>query len=126
MRTTLLARTVLVVLAAVALLAASPAAGASSNHNPLFDFTDAFYKSNGVKPAAIVGRANGADGISTVDQAPDRQHRDVRMLLHIAAYDHSGGLRFWSPAGSLNGDGFTNDDAGRKAKALAESSKIWL
>jgi hypothetical protein len=48
------------------------------------------------------------------------------MLLHIAAYDDSGHLRYWSPTGSLNTDGFTNNAAGRAAKALAEASKIYL
>jgi len=125
MRTSLFARTVLALWAVLALVAASPA-GAAGDNSPIFDFTNAFYRSHGVRPAAVLGRPTGADGISTVDQAPDRDHRNVRMLLHIPAYDHSGGLHFWSPTGSLNGNGFTNDDAGRRAKALAESSRIWL
>ena len=124
----LLTRFVLGVIAAVALLAAVPSAGASGSddNTPLFDFTDAFYRSEGVRPGAILGRPTGSDGISVVDEAPDSIHRDVRMLLHIPAYDHSGHLYFWTPTGSLNNSGFTANAAGVEAKALANASKIWL
>jgi hypothetical protein len=125
MSTSLRGRVILAVLVVMAVFAAAPAAHAADN-DPLFDFTDRFYRANGVNASRILGRPTGADGISVVDEAPDAAHRDVRMLLHIPAYDHSGGLAFWSPTGSLNGDGFTKNDAGRAARALAESSKIFL
>ncbi|HEX8580805.1 MAG TPA: hypothetical protein VF640_00665 [Acidimicrobiales bacterium] len=105
----------------------SGAATASSDGNtPPFDFTDRFYKANGVNPSRILGRVTGSDGISVVDQAPDRNHRNVRVTLTIPTYDHSGNLYVWVPTGSLNGNGFTRDAAGQEARALAESSAIYL
>jgi hypothetical protein len=114
-----------VVLAAASLAGAAPAAAGDGNPPP-FDFTNRFYRANGVNPNRILGRVSGTDGISVVDDAPDRDHRDVRVVLTIPAWDHSGHPYFWVPTGSLNGNGFTADAAGREARALAEASVIWL
>lgn len=121
---------------AVLLLATGAFAGATpsgaatastlSDNPPPFDFTDRFYKANGVNPNRILGRVSGTDGISVVDQAPDRNHRNVRVTLTIPTYDHSGNLYFWVPTGSLNGNGFTRDAAGQEARQLAEESAIYL
>ncbi len=56
-------------------LGATPSLASGGDHTgdraPIFDFSDAYYRANGVDPAGLVGRRNGADGISVVDRAPD-------------------------------------------------------
>jgi hypothetical protein len=115
-------------LATGVLAGAAPSGAATSGdgNSPPFDFTDRFYKSQGVNPSRILGRVSGTDGISVVDDAPDAIHRDVRVKLTIPAYDHSGNLYFWVPTGSLNANGFTRDAAGQAARQLAEESRIFL
>lgn len=99
---------------------------ASGDKKPLFDFTDAYYRSNGVDPTQLVGRRSGADGISVVDTAPDATHRGVRSLFTLPAYDTSGGEWFFTVMADLGPTAFTNNAAGRAAKALADSAKVYV
>jgi hypothetical protein len=93
---------------------------------PLFDFTDKFYKRNGVKVDALVGRRSGTDGLSVVDRSPDRQHRDVRVTFTVPAYDHEGDTLFWTVLSDLAPKPFTKNKAGREARELAEESPVYV
>jgi hypothetical protein len=93
---------------------------------PLFDFTDKFYKRNGIKVEALVGRRNGADGLSVVDNSPDRIHRDVRVTFTLPAYDLNGDTLFWTVNSDLAPNPFTNNKAGREARELAEESPVYV
>lgn len=98
----------------------------SGDRTPLFDFTDAYYRANGVDPAQLVGRRSGADGISVPATAPDSAHRGVRSLFTLPAYDTSGGEWFFTVMADLGPTAFTNNSAGRAAKALADSAKVYV
>ena len=98
----------------------------SGDRSPLFDFTDAYYRAGGVDPTQLVGRRSGTDGISVPATAPDSDHRGVRSLLTLPAYDTSGGEWFFTVMADLGPTAFTNNAAGRAAKALADSAKVYV
>jgi hypothetical protein len=114
------------VLASGLLAGAMPSARADSGNPPPFDFTDEFYRLNGVNPALLEGRPNGADGISVVDDAPDANHRGIRMVLTIPAYDTSGGIHYFTVLSNLQPGAFTANAAGTKARQLAEKSELYV
>ena len=92
----------------------------------LFDFTDAFYLRNGVNPAAIAGRRQAVPPLATTDRPLFRHQRNVRALLTLPAYDHSGDTEFFTVLGGLSGAGFTNDAAGRTARQIADRSPEYV
>ena len=81
----------------------SPSSGsqATGDKQPIFDFSDAYYRANGIDPAGIVGRRSGSDGLSVVAPAPDANHRNVRVTFVLPAYDTSGGKHFFTVLGDL-------------------------
>lgn len=120
--------TTLVAGAALAGAAPSTADGvdATGDRVPIFDFTDAYYTANGVKPGGLVFRPTGNDPISVVDEAPANHLRDVRVKLTLPAYDHSGDRLFFTVLGDLPPNGFTANAAGRRARQLAEASPVYV
>jgi hypothetical protein len=115
-----LARPALLAVAAAAFVLPVPAR--ADEEDRLYDFTDAYYRKNGVNPAAISGRRQ-ADGIRAVQDKPFFSYqRPVRVLATSSAYNHSGGTEFFSVLGGGGGTLFTNDAAGRRAKLIADSS----
>jgi hypothetical protein len=106
------------VAAALALTAAPVRADAEDR---IYDFTDAYYLKNGVNPAAINGRRQ-ADGVRAVADKPFFSfQRPVRVLATSAAYNHSGDVEFFSVLGGGSSTLFTDNDAGRKARLIADS-----
>lgn len=132
MRRSMLDRAALGALLTVSLLVPAGLAGAASaasdgdDNSPPFDFTDEFYRRNGVDPAKLVFRPTGTDGRSVIDEAPDRNHRNVRSLLTLPAYDLSGKILYFTVLGDLAPGAFTNNRAGRSARALAEASPVYV
>lgn len=115
--------------ALMAIAAASLATGAlaGDDNSPPFDFTDAYYLANGVDPTMIDGRVNGMDGISVFDVSPDPEiYSDVRVLLTIPAYDHSGDVTFFTVFGEIFEDAFTDDEAGEEARQIADDYPIYI
>lgn len=135
--------------AAACLLAAAPvlsiaiAAGPGSSHtrsgsgradrapagvNPRqpHDFSDAFYRANGIEPSRLVGRPTGAGEASTLDPAaPDADHTRVRMLETSDTWDGSGHPWFFTVHGIVFPSTFTDDAAGRRARQIAESFLLY-
>jgi hypothetical protein len=93
---------------------------------PLFDFTDRYYKSNGVKVDALVGRRSGTDGLSVIDDSPDSDHRDVRALFTLPAYSDGGDTLFFTVMSDLAPKPFTKNAAGREAKQIAEDFPVYV
>ena len=91
-----------------------------------YDFNDAFYQRNGVNPLMIRSRRNGIDGLSVFDRPNLASQRGIRSTFTLSAYDHSGGTWFWTVLGDLDNGGFTNDAAGRAAKAIADRSVLYV
>ena len=103
----------------VALLAI-PLTSKADVEDRLYDFTDAYYLANGVNPALIGGRME--PGPIAVNDTPIFSfQRDVRALLTLSAYDHSGNINYFTVLGGISADAFTANAAGRNARAIADS-----
>jgi hypothetical protein len=107
-------------------LAAAPLFAHAEPQDRLYDFTDAYYLQNGVDPAAIDGRRQAVLPLATQDLPFFSYQRDVRMLLTLPAYDHSGHAEYFTVLGGLVGNAFTNNAAGRRARSIADSSPEYL
>src|SRR5436305_14866320 len=73
----------------------------------LYDFTDAYYLENGVNPALINGRMEAGTGIAVNDTPIFSFQRNVRPLLTLAAYDHSGNTNYFTALGGTSVDPFS-------------------
>ena len=92
----------------------------------LYDFTDAFYKRNGVDPAKVAGRRQ-ADGIrAVVDQPVAQGQRDVRALVTFGGWSDNGKDVYFTVNGGFSGLAFTNDAAGRRAMEIADWSPEYI
>jgi hypothetical protein len=108
-------------LALLALTTLAPSPARADEDDRLYDFTDAYYKVNGVDPTKISGRRQ-ADGIRAVTDVPNfRFQRNVRVLATNAAYNHSGDIEYFAVLGGGGTSLFTNDAAGRRARKIADS-----
>src|SRR5262245_47554732 len=106
-------------LVVMALLAASSVTKADVEDR-LYDFTDAYYLENGVNPALIQGRMQpGPNAVNDTPIFPFQ--RDVRALLTLPAYDHSGNINYFTVLGGISAAAFTPDAAGQEARAIADS-----
>jgi hypothetical protein len=92
----------------------------------LYDFTDAYYLQNGVNPALIVGRMQPGTGNAVNDTPNFPFQRNVRALLTLPAYDHSGNINYFTVLGGISANAFTNNAAGRQARAIADSFTEYL
>jgi hypothetical protein len=111
------------------LAAAAPAVashGSGADNSPPFDFSDAFYRTNGIDPAGLVGRRSGADGLSVPATAPDGNHRNVRVTFTLPAYDTSGNEHFFTVLADLAPTAFTSNQAGVRAKQIADASPVYV
>ncbi|MGH8172770.1 MAG: hypothetical protein ACREPX_06460 [Rhodanobacteraceae bacterium] len=105
---------------------AVPLFAQADTEDRLYDFTDTYYLQNGVNPAGIDGRRQAVLPLATQDLPFFNYQRDVRMLLTLPAYDHSGHANYFTVLGGLTANGFTNNSAGRRARAVADSSAEYL
>lgn len=92
----------------------------------LFDFTDDYYRQNGVDPAKIQGRRQGVPPAGTIDAPFFPFQRNVRTLRLNPAYNQSGALTYWTVMGDLFVDGFTNDEAGARARQTADNMILYV
>jgi len=93
-------------------LAAAPLLASAEPQNRIYDFTDTYYRQNGIEPAGIDGRREAVLPLATADVPFFNYQRNVRMLLTLPAYDHSGHAYYFTVLGGLKANGFTNDAAG--------------
>jgi hypothetical protein len=92
----------------------------------LYDFTDAYYLENGVNPALISGRMEAGTGIAVIDTPIFSFQRNVRALLTLPAYDHSGNINYFTVLGGISTGAFTANAAGQEARAIADSFTEYL
>jgi hypothetical protein len=92
----------------------------------LYDFTDAYYLENGVNPALISGRMQPGTGIAVNDTPIFPFQRNVRALLTLPAYDHSGDINYFTVLGGISANAFTANAAGRQARTIADSFTEYL
>ena len=112
-------------LLAVALLA-TPLTSKADVEDRLYDFTDAYYLANGVNPLLIEGRTEAGTGIAVTDTPIFSFQRNVRALLTLSAYDHSGNINYFTVLGGFSTAAFTANSAGQNARAIADSFTEYL
>src|SRR5436190_11593585 len=110
----------LVFLAVIALLGV-PSLTKAGVQDRLYDFTDAYYQQNGINPAAIDGRRQ-VGPLAVTDTPNFPFQRNVRALLTLPNYDHSGNAWYFTVLGGFSTSAFTPDAAGQRARQIAESS----
>jgi hypothetical protein len=98
---------------------ASGGDGGGATTGPPFDFSDAFYRRNGLDPTRIVGRVNGSDGRSVLGTAPDANHSNVRLTATAGGFDHDGALVFFVVPGQVAPATFLAGSAGQSALSIA-------
>lgn len=96
----------------------------AEDHRP-FDFSDKFYEENGVEPALIVNRRNGADKLSVFDFTQDPRFRNVRIIGTFPAYDRNGNILYWNHYGDLYKESFVQNRAGDEAMNQANRYPIF-
>jgi len=87
----------------------------------LYDFTDSYYLQNGINPSAIDGRRQPGP-LAATDTPIFSFQRNVRALLTLPNYDHSGNAWYFTVLGGFSTAAFTNDAAGQRARQIADSS----
>lgn len=97
-----------------------PVIAAASVLDRVYDFTDAYYRANGVDPTKINGRRQAPTAQAVVDTPNFSYQRNVRMISTTAGYGASGSPQFFVVLGGNGNELFTNDAAGRNAKAIAD------
>jgi hypothetical protein len=113
-------------LMALAVPVVAPWGARADVRDRIFDFTDEYFRENGVDATKIQGRVNGADGRSVFDSPFFPFQRNVRMIRTNPAYNHSGAITYWSVMGDLFVDGFTSDAAGQEAKQIADNMILYV
>lgn len=93
---------------------------------PPFDFSDDFYRQNGIDPSKILNRVNGMDGSSVPDDTDDPTRRDIRVIETTGGFDASGNLLYYNIFGMVMPDTFTNDDAGQEAIDIANQFRAFI
>lgn len=114
----------MVMLVALTMVSAIAFAG-----DPPCDFSDDFYRQNGLNPANIRNRVNGMDGVSVPDpncSQRDPSRRDVRIIETTVGYNNAGNVIFYTVMGMVMPDTFTNDAAGDRARQIANQFRAFL
>ena len=91
-----------------------------------FDFSDDFYRSNGINPDNLLDRWNGEDERATMDIAPDIDHNDVRLLATTGGFNASGAIIFYTDQAKVTAETFTPDEAGLQAMVLANKFRAFI
>jgi hypothetical protein len=104
---------------------------------PPFDFTDNYYRSNGIEPTRLLQRAgtptNNALNWTTCqagDPAPcpdtDPNRNQTRMLQTTGGFSFDGGLLYYSIMAFIVPNSFTNDQAGQDALKIANERMAFI
>lgn len=93
---------------------------------PPFDFSDNFYAQNGINPANLRNRVNGNDGVSMPDLTTDPSRRNVRVTETTGGFNNSGNLIYYNIFGMVMPDSFTDDEAGLRARQVANDFRAFI
>jgi hypothetical protein len=115
---------------AMLLLASTPGFAQTVHSNiPPFDFSDAFYISNGLDPTRIVFRidANGTGGGKFDPSFPSPQLNQIRETFYTGTFDRNGLINFTSILGVLvNSHSFLTTPIGQNMHSIADSFQAFV
>jgi hypothetical protein len=113
-------------LASVASALALTSVASASVKDRLYDFTDDYYRANGIDPLKLGGRKQAPSPSAVVDKPNFPWQRDVRVIGTSGGYAANGSPSFFAVMAGFGPDGFTNDAAGKKARQIADSFAEYL
>lgn len=91
-----------------------------------FDFSDDFYRKNGIDPDKIEKRIT-ADGVKAVTDTPaSEDFRDVRNLEITGGFDAFGSFIYYSVFGMVRPETFTPDKAGLDAMVIGNHFRAFI
>ena len=112
------------------LLATAPSIAQTVHSNiPPFDFSDAFYLSNGLDPTRIVFRidASGTGGGTFDPSFPSPQLSQIRETFYTGTFDRNGLINFTSILGVLvNSHSFLTTPIGQNMHSVADSFQAFV
>ncbi len=120
-----------VVALALSMTTVGPPIRADESNPPPFDFSDNFYRANGINPDLIGERAGNPDRNPlhwVVDNSnTDPNRRNIRILETTGGFNNAGNLIYYSIMGTMPSPKvFTNDAAGARAQQIANSFRAFL
>src|SRR5262245_22686832 len=114
-------------LACLAALVPGPAPAGPTGSGRPFDFSDAFYRQNGIDPTKILNRVAGTPPVSKIDNTnTDPNRRNVRVLDTTGGFNHEGNPLYYNIFGMVMPSTFTNDAAGQKARDIANFFSAYI
>lgn len=108
------------------LLALTMISGTAFATEPPFDFSDEFYTQNGIDPANVINRVNGADGVSVPDVTTDPSRRNIRVTETTGGFNDSGNIIYYNVFSMVMPNSFTNDAAGLRARQIANDFRAFI
>ena len=105
---------------ALSMLLLGPVIAVASVLDRIYDFTDAYYRANGVEPTKIGGRPQAPSAGAVVDNPNYAFQRNVRVVRTFIGYGASGQPIFFTVHGGGGYELFTNDAAGQRARGIAD------
>src|SRR5688572_25720568 len=98
--------------------------GIASPQAPVYpqDFSDTYYRANGIAPEAIKGRLTGNDFLSVINKTTHPNYSHVRALITLPAYNDNGDHLFFTPFGVVTYPAGIKDGA----YALASRHPLYL
>lgn len=93
---------------------------------PAFDFSDDFYRTNGLNPDAIVDRLVGQDARSVVEASTHPDFANVRIMETTGGFRHNGNLFYYPVNGKAMPNTFTDDAAGEAAMKIANDFVAYI
>jgi hypothetical protein len=111
--------------------AASSAYGQTTQNDPQsttapvfpHDFSNDFYKLNGIVATSIRFRLTGKDSLSVIEATNHPSYSDVRALITLGAYTGDRGQVYWNPFGVVS---FSSSDRAKQAYALSLRHPIYV
>jgi len=113
------------VLAVPTLPAASVSAGNRPAPTPSFDFSDEFYRQQGLAPEKIQSRISPDSGLAVLSRCADPGRRGIRALEVRGGYDAAGCPVYFHRFGALGEEGFAPGPAGKQARAIAQEFRVF-
>ena len=107
---------------AVLVLFAAPWIARADIQDRLYDFTDDYYRQNGIDPLLIAGRRQAVLPNAVASTPIFSFQRAVRALSTIPAYDDSGHDVFFSVLGGFASNAFLADSSGASTRQTADST----
>ncbi|HUR97795.1 MAG TPA: hypothetical protein VMZ26_06950 [Pyrinomonadaceae bacterium] len=92
-----------------------------------FDFSNDFYKTNGIVTETLFDRKNGADGRSVFDSPEDTgTYSNVRITETFPAYAADGSPIYWNYYASASKESFIPNESGAAAVKAAKTYPLYI